>query len=53
MGITTIADLAAADPVQIRKAFNVVVMRIALELRGIPSITAEEDRTGKKEQLIV
>lgn len=53
MGITTIADLAAADPVQIRKAFNVVVMRIALELRGIPSIAAEEDRTGKKEQLNV
>ncbi len=53
MGIMTIADLAAADPVQIRKAFNVVVMRIALELRGIPSIAAEEDRTGKKEQLIV
>lgn len=53
MGITTIADLAAADPVQIRKAFNVVVMRIALELRGIPSISAEQDRTGKKEQLIV
>lgn len=53
MGISTIADLAAADPVRIRKAFNVVVMRIALELRGIPSISAEEDRTGKKEQLIV
>lgn len=53
MGITTLADLTAADPVQIRKAFNVVMMRIALELRGIPSIAAEEDRTGKKEQLIV
>ncbi len=34
IGITTIADLAAADPVLIRKAFNVVVMRTALELRG-------------------
>lgn len=53
MGISSIADLAAADPVQIRKAFNVVVMRIVLELRGIPSISAEEDRTGRKEQLIV
>lgn len=53
MGISSIADLAAADPVRIRKAFNVVVMRTALELRGVPSIAAEEDRTGRKEQLIV
>src|SRR5690606_13398339 len=53
MGITSIADLAAADPTRIRKAFNVVVMRIALELRGIPAISAEEDRTGRKDQLIV
>lgn len=53
LGIVTIADLAAADPVMIRKAFNVVVMRTALELRGVPCIPAEEDRTGKKDQLIV
>lgn len=53
IGIRTIADLAAADPVMIRKAFNVVVMRTALELRGVPCIPAEEDRTGKKDQLIV
>lgn len=53
LGITTIADRAAADPVMIRKAFNVVVMRTALELRGVACIPAEEDRTGKKEQLIV
>lgn len=53
IGIQTIADLAAADPVMIRKTFNVVVMRTALELRGVPCIPAEEDRTGKKDQLIV
>ena len=53
LGISSIADLAAADPVRIRRAFNVVVMRTALELRGVPAITAEEDRTGRKEQLIV
>ncbi|WP_349885777.1 DUF4113 domain-containing protein (plasmid) [Microbacterium sp. WHRI 7836] len=53
LGIRTIADLAAADPVLIRKSFNVVVMRTALELRGVRCIEAEEDRTGKKEQLIV
>ncbi len=53
LGIQTIADLAAADPVFIRRNFNVVVMRTALELRGVACIPAEEDRTGKKEQLIV
>lgn len=53
MGISSIADLVAADPVQLRKVFSVVMMRTALELRGIPSIVAEEDRTGRKEQLIV
>ncbi len=53
LGIDTIADLASADPVFIRRNFNVVVMRTALELRGVACIPAEEDRTGKKEQLIV
>lgn len=51
MGISSIADLASADPPQIRKSFNVVVMRIALELRGIPAISAEEDRTGPAWQM--
>ncbi len=37
----------------IRKQFNVVVMRTALELRGVACIGPEEDRTGKKDQLIV
>mgnify|MGYP001546892172 CR=1 FL=1 len=53
IGVTTIAELAAADPVLIRKTFNVTLMRTALELRGVPAIVAEEDRTGKKDQLIV
>lgn len=52
-GITTVWDLATADPVQIRKRFNVVLMRTALELRGVVAIGADEDRTGKKDQLIV
>lgn len=52
-GIETIGDLARADPAQVRKWFNVVVQRTALELRGIPAIGPEEDRTGKKDQLIV
>lgn len=53
LGVTTIWDLARADPVAIRKAFNVVVMRTALELRGVACIGPEEDRTGRKDQLIV
>jgi DNA polymerase V len=53
LGIRSIWDLATADPVMIRKAFNVVVMRTALELRGVACIGPEEDRTGKKDQLIV
>lgn len=52
-GVRTIWDLATADPVQVRKWFNVVVMRTALELRGVACIGPEEDRTGKKDQLIV
>lgn len=53
LGIKTVAELAAADPTFIRRNFNVVVMRTALELRGVPCIGPEEDRTGKKDQLIV
>jgi DNA polymerase V len=51
-GVTSIWDLATADPVQVRKWFNVVVMRTALELRGIACIGPEEDRTGKKDQQV-
>lgn len=53
LGIESVWDLASADPVFIRKQFNVVVMRTALELRGVACIGPEEDRTGKKDQLIV
>lgn len=52
-GVHTIWDMATVDPVQVRKWFNVVMMRTALELRGVPAIAAEEDRTGRKDQLIV
>jgi DNA polymerase V len=52
-GVRSIWDLVVADPVQVRKWFNVVVMRTALELRGVACIGPEEDRTGKKDQLIV
>ncbi|WP_208636605.1 Y-family DNA polymerase [Microbacterium phyllosphaerae] len=52
-GVRSIWDLATADPVQVRKWFNVVVMRAAFELREVACIGPEEDRTGKKDQLIV
>ncbi|SDZ48381.1 Y-family DNA polymerase [Herbiconiux ginsengi] len=52
-GVRSIWDLATAEPVQVRKWFNVVVMRTALELRGVAAIGPEEDRTGRKDQLIV
>lgn len=53
LGIITIWDLATADPAFIRKRFNIVVERTARELAGTPCIGPEEDRTGKKDQLIV
>ncbi len=52
-GVTSVWDLATVDAAQIRKWFNVVVQRTALELRGVAVIGPEEDRTGKKDQLIV
>lgn len=52
-GITSVWDLATADAAQIRRWFNVTVQRTALELRGVACIGPEEDRTGKKEVLIV
>ncbi|MDF1488796.1 DinB/UmuC family translesion DNA polymerase [Tessaracoccus caeni] len=52
-GITSVWDLATADPAQIRRCFSVVVMRTALELRGVACIGPEEDRTGKKDEVIV
>ena len=53
IGISTIADLAVAEPTLVRKNTSVVTMRTALEVRGVPCIAAEPDHTGKKEQLIV
>lgn len=47
LGIHTVLDLARADPSQIRQHTNVVLQRIALELRGIPCL-ALEDVSSKK-----
>lgn len=51
--IRTAWDLATADPTMIHDRFNVTVARTALELRGVACIGPEEDRTGKKDQLII
>ncbi|MFW0168774.1 Y-family DNA polymerase [Rothia sp. P4278] len=51
MGISSIAQLAAAPPHIIRKKFSVVLMRTALELNGTKAMVLEEERAFK-EQLI-
>src|SRR5699024_2096156 len=51
MGIFTVADFRAADPVQIRNKFSIVQMRTLLELRGTPCIPLDEAREIK-DQLI-
>lgn len=51
LGILTIADLAAADPAYIRSKFNIVLMRMVLELNGMPCTPLETERASK-EQLI-
>lgn len=51
MGIFTIKDMREADPVLIRKKFNVVVQRTVLELRGIPCIELETTRADKKQTI--
>lgn len=52
MGIHTVADLRAADPILIRHKFSVVLMRTVLELRGIPAIPLEEE-TATRQQVLV
>ncbi|MEL7084024.1 MAG: Y-family DNA polymerase [Cyanobacteria bacterium J06597_1] len=50
VGITTARDLKAADPDRIRQKFSVVMQRIVLELRGVPSIETED--IAPKQQII-
>lgn len=51
MGIFTIADLKATDPVAMRKKFSVLMQRTILELNGIPCIPLETE-VATKQQLI-
>lgn len=49
-GIYTASDLANANPRLIRDAFNVMLMRTAMELNGMPCAQLEEPR--KKQSII-
>lgn len=51
MGIFTIADLKATDPVVMRKKFSVLMQRTIMELNGIPCIPLETE-IATKQQLI-
>lgn len=48
LGIHTVADLKAADPVMIRSRFSVVLQRTVLELNGTPCIPMETERADKQ-----
>lgn len=51
LGIYTVADLRAADPVMIRSRFSVVLQRTVLELNGVPCVPMESERADKKQMI--
>lgn len=52
MGTTTAAQLRDADPVRIRRAFSVVLMRTVLELRGTAAVPVEEEAATKQQVMV-
>ena len=52
VGIETVAELRAADPVMIRHRFSVVLMRTVLELNEVPAIPLEDERTTRQQILV-
>ena len=48
LGIYTVADLRAADPVMIRSRFSVVLQRTVLELNGTACIPMESERADRQ-----
>ena len=48
IGIRSALDLSRVPPIEIRRGFNVVAMRTALELRGTPCQEVEEVETPRK-----
>ena len=49
MGVSTIADLKAADATEIRKRFSVVLQRTVLELNSIACTPHNEERADKQQ----
>jgi DNA polymerase V len=49
MGIRSALDLSQVDPPWVRKHFNVVMERTALELRGVPCISMEQAPPPKQQ----
>lgn len=49
LGIFTIGDLKAADPVAMRKKFSVLMQRTIMELNEIPCIPLETEIASKKQ----
>ncbi|WP_146361782.1 Y-family DNA polymerase [Arthrobacter yangruifuii] len=49
MGISTVADLRAADPALIRRKFSVTLQRTVLELNGTACIPHEDERADRKQ----
>ena len=48
IGIRTALDLSRVPPIEIRRGFNVIAMRTALELRGTPCQEVEEVEAPRK-----
>lgn len=51
IGVFTIADLRAANPLLMRRKFSVLMQRTILELRGVPCIELDTERTDKKQMI--
>ncbi len=49
LGIRTALDLSRVPPLEIRRGFNVVAMRTALELRGTPCQEVEEVESSSQD----
>lgn len=49
MGIHTVADLAAIDPMRIKKQFSIVMARTVMELQGISCLEIDNVQSAKQQ----
>jgi DNA polymerase V len=49
MGIHTVADLAATDPMQMKKLFSIVMARTVMELQGISCLDIDKVPSAKQQ----